>query len=105
MTTYANELPSTRDWLQAKLYKSLTENKAKKARGAIRINTVLNATIRVVLHLAGFGLLTMAGFTLNMLAGLIVAGVSCFVMSTLMTRTTAAESTEVNRAPDLRTGR
>lgn len=40
--------------------------------------------IRVVLHLAGFGLLTMAGFSLSMIAGYITAGLSCFVFSTLM---------------------
>lgn len=105
MTTYANELPAWRDVLAMKLHRSLTKKQAKASKASTRGMAVLNATIRVVLHLAGFGLLTMAGFTLNMLAGLIVAGVSCFVMSTLMTRTTATESTEVNRAPDLRTGR
>jgi hypothetical protein len=107
MTTYANELPTTRDFLAAKLHSLLINrraNRVSKPMNTSRVTVVLNATIRVVLHLAGFGLLTMAGFTFSMLAGLITAGLSCFVLSTLMTRNTTGES-EVNRAPDLRTGR
>lgn len=68
------------------------------------VNAVLVATVRLLLHVAGFGLLTLAGFQWNIIAGLVVAGLSCFVMSTLMTRN-ADNATEVRTAPDLRTGR
>lgn len=78
--------------------------KSREANASIRINAVLNGIVRVVLHLAGFSLLTMAGFQWNIIAGLIVAGISCFALSTLMTRNANGE-TEVGRAPDLRTGR
>lgn len=107
MTTYTSELPTMRDILAAKLHSFLISKRTKavsNANGTTRVTTVLNAIIRVVLHLAGFSLLTMAGFTFSMLAGLITAGLSCFVLSTLMTRNTTGES-EVSRAPDLRTGR
>lgn len=50
---------------------------------AIQAGTFLGL-LRVVLHLAGFGLLTMAGFSLSMIAGYVTAGLSCFVFSTLM---------------------
>jgi hypothetical protein len=53
--------------------------------------TWIQTTVRLVLHLAGFSLLTMAGFQWNMLAGLIVAGISCFVLSTLLTTANPTE--------------
>lgn len=97
--------PTFRGVLALKVANLAIKRGRKKA--TTRITAVLNATVRVVLHLAGFGLLTMAGFQLNIIAGYAVAGLSCFVMSTLMTQGSAAEddSTEVRRAPDLRTGR
>lgn len=105
MTTYVNELPSTREWLAAKLHSSLTKRRAtKQGNGAIRINAVLSGIMRVVLHLAGFGLLTMAGFQFNIIAGLTVAAVSCFALSALMTGGTT-DGGRVPQAPDLRTGR
>lgn len=50
------------------------------------------AILRVVLHLAGFVLLTVAGFEWNMIAGLVIAGASCFVLSTLFTATVPERS-------------
>lgn len=78
--------------------------RAKEGNTSIRVNAVVNTIVRVMLHLAGFSLLTMAGFQWNIIAGLIVAGVSCFALSTLMTRN-ANDEMEARRAPDLRTGR
>lgn len=69
-----------------------------------RITAIVNATVRVVLHIAGFSLLTIAAWHWNMIAGLAVAGISCFVFSALMTGSNSADETEVRRAPDLRTG-
>jgi hypothetical protein len=62
--------------------------------------------MRIVLHLAGFSLLTIAAWHWNIIAGLAVAGISCFVMSALTTTDNGGGgSDEVRRAPDLRTGR
>ena len=59
-------------------------NHVKARRESISSNIFL-PLIRVVLHLAGFGLLTIAGFEWSMIAGWCVAGISCFVLSTLLT--------------------
>lgn len=103
MTTYVNDLPTMRDFFAAKVHSHLIKKGSERKR-VTRGTAVLNGIVRVVLHLAGFGLLTMAGFQFNIIAGLTVAAVSCFALSTLMTRNGNGE-TEVNRAPDLRTGR
>lgn len=105
MTTYASELPTTRDFLAAKVHSLLLSKRTKRL--STPVTAVLNATVRVMLHLAGFGLLTLAAFQWNIIAGLAVAGISCFVMSTLMTTGTAATGNEMEgrRAQDLRTGR
>lgn len=105
MTTM--EIPTVRSVLAMKLANSFARSATKrerKARSTNRVNAVLNATVRVVLHLAGFSALTFAGFTFSMAAGLIVGGISCFALSTLLTRN-ANDETEGNRAPDMRTGR
>lgn len=107
MTTYPTEqLPTMRDFLAAKVH-SLLMRKRSKAKEATRVTAVLGATVRVILHLAGFALLTLAAFQWNIIAGLAIAGISCFVMSTLMTTDTAANGSEMEgrRAQDLRTGR
>lgn len=105
MTTYPTELPRTRDFLAAKLHSVLISKRTRRV--STPVTAVLNAIVRVVLHLAGFSLLTLAAFQWNIIAGLATAGISCFVFSTLMTRDTAATGDEVEgrRAQDLRTGR
>lgn len=60
------------------------------------------ALIRLALHLAGFALLTIMGFEINTIAGYAAAGISCFLMSTLLT---SGGEEKPNRAPDMRTGR
>jgi hypothetical protein len=66
---------------------------AKETR--VRVSNAMQVTIRLALHLAGFTCLTVAGFGFNFLAGMIVAGASCFVLSTLLTT-----STKTNENPD-----
>lgn len=101
--------PTLRSVMAMKLANTLARSHNKRANKALpmtRVTAVLNGIIRVMLHVAGFGLLTMAGFQWNIITGLIVAGVSCFALSTLMTRGNADDTNvEVSRAPDLRTGR
>lgn len=64
----------------------LTANAKKRARKKemVRANSLLSS-LRIVLHLAGFALLTIGAFELNIIAGYAVAGISCFVLSTLTT--------------------
>lgn len=105
MTTL-DTMPSFRDYALMRV-SLLAQKRAKKARVAsTHVNIVLSAIIRVMLHVAGFGLLTLAGFQWNIIAGLVVAGLSCFAMSTLLTAgNQSTNAAEVGRAPDLRTGR
>lgn len=91
------------------LLMKLAARRARKAeRFSYRVPAFIQASIRLMLHLAGFGCLTYAGFTWNITAGLIIAGVSFFVLSWLSNGTTSETdqpTMEVRRAPDLRTGR
>jgi hypothetical protein len=101
--TYVSELPPVRDFLAAKLHSMLISKRANKA--STRSSTVLNALIRIGLHIAGFSLLTLAAWQWNMIAGLAAAGISCFAMSALTTGSDNGGGDDVRRAPDLRTGR
>lgn len=94
--------------LAMKLARLATKQRTKAASNSngSRIAVALNLIVRVILHLAGFGLLTIAGFEFNIITGLIVAALSCFVMSTLLANgATTEKQPEVRHAPDLRTGR
>ncbi|HTS05684.1 MAG TPA: hypothetical protein VMP68_08880 [Candidatus Eisenbacteria bacterium] len=97
MTTYET-MPPLSSYLAARVARSLARRKERTTNSDT--NTVL-VLVRVLLHVAGFALLTWSGFQWSMIAGGIVAGVSCFVMSTLFTSNSEPEK----RAPDLRTGR
>jgi hypothetical protein len=62
--------------------------RASKRRDAAmtRVSTVaMLSLVRLVLHVAGFSSLTYAAFTWDKIAGFIVAGICCFVFSTLFT--------------------
>lgn len=48
-----------------------------------RRGNILGKLSKLLLTLGGFACLTMAGFTFSMIAGLIVAGVSCFLLAWL----------------------
>lgn len=63
--------------------------KAKNRESSYRVSAFFNSLVRLVLHIAGFGLLTFAGFQWDIIAGLIIAGVSCFIFSTLFTSTSS----------------
>lgn len=80
MTT--DTLPSLRGYLGMRM---VTAAKKKRRESALPIASAWQAIVRVVLHLAGFALLTIAAFEFNIIAGYAVAGISCFVCSTLMT--------------------
>lgn len=50
--------------------------------------SIFTRLTRVLFHVSGFSLLTIAGFRYSMIIGFIVAGISCFVMSALMAPST-----------------
>jgi hypothetical protein len=54
---------------------------------------------KLVMHLAGFGCLTLAGFSWNMTAGLITAGMSFFVLSWLVTGNSSTSDQHDSQAP------
>lgn len=91
MTTFDSN-PSTTQFLFWKLGKALSKRQAKQANN--RARTLFQTTIRLVLHLAGLGFLTFAGFTASITVGLIVAGISCFILSWLNTTANRPKSTE-----------
>jgi hypothetical protein len=88
MTTV--EMPTIRQYLAFKALTAMqratrTKRVPEGERPARPALAMAQAFLRLVLHLAGFAALTSAGFYWNMIAGLVVAGLSCFVLSTLTT--------------------
>jgi len=106
MVMTADTLPSFSQLTMMRLAQFAHDKATQKGkpREAIHVNAVLHGIVRVMLHLAGFGLLTLAGFQWNIIAGLIVAGVSCFALSTLMASGGGDNATGMSRAPDMRRG-
>jgi hypothetical protein len=78
------------------LVMKLAARRTRVAREAMA-RTWIGATVRIMWHLAGFSSLTIAGFMWDMIAGFVVLGISCFVMSTLTTTNTSVD--EGNRRP------
>lgn len=76
--------PTFLQFLAWKLGKAM-DRKADKAKN--RSVTVMQATIRLMLHIVGFSCLTLAAFLWSIIAGLVVAGISCFVFSWLLSTT------------------
>lgn len=70
-----------------------------KENQAARAHTWFQSVIRLVMHLAGFGCLTYAGFIWHPAAGFVVAGLSCFMLSWLTTGT-ASPKPQNNAQPD-----
>lgn len=66
--------------------------KASRRKERTHARTWVVTAVRVLLHIGGFGCLTLAGFLWSMQAGLITAGVSLFALSWLTTSGTANES-------------
>lgn len=82
MTTMDN-YPSVMEYIIGKV---ATRRERKHASLAIT-RTWFQSIVRLMLHVAGFGCLTVAGFSWNMMAGLIIAAVSFFVFSWLIAPT------------------
>jgi hypothetical protein len=85
--------PTWRDLIAVKL-----ANRSRTRRDAVATNarTWVQELVKLLMHVGGFACLTIAGFSFSFRAGMIVAGVSCFVFSwltqsnTSMTETTTA---------------
>lgn len=78
-------VPSFSTFVAMKLANRVTAARRKEASHAMnRARTWVQSLVRLMAHLAGFSLLTWAGFTWNMTAGLIVAGASCFIFAWLL---------------------
>jgi len=76
-----DEAPSVTSYLAMRLIARLTSRSERKAR--TRPRTWVQATVKLVLQLAGFSCLTISAWSLNNAAGIAVAGVSCFVLAWL----------------------
>jgi hypothetical protein len=87
MTTISeNASPTFVQFLMLKL----TTREAQ--RSTARAHThVLVMALRIVLHIAGFACLTYAAYMANVIAGVAVAGLSCFVLARLFTVSSATE--------------
>jgi hypothetical protein len=72
--------PSFIQFVAWKIGKAL-DTKANKVK---REYSILQIIVKLMLHIVGFSCLTFAGFTWSITAGLVVAGISCFVLSVLM---------------------
>jgi hypothetical protein len=84
MTVYEG-VPSIGTFIAMKLANRVSKSRRKEASQPMnRTRTWVQSIVKLMAHLAGFSLLTWAGFTWNMTAGLIVAGISCFVFAWLM---------------------
>jgi len=57
--------------------------KARMRNTRLRASTWMERTVRFVLHTAGFCCLTIGAFSLHFAAGMVIAGLSCFMMSML----------------------
>lgn len=94
MTTY-DGVPTMATFLSMKLANRISRSRSKELRQPMNsVRTWVNAFVRLVAHLAGFSLLTWAGFTWNMTAGLIVAGLSCFMFAWLMNDSAPVTTTQ-----------
>jgi len=86
--------PSTTQFLLWKLGKVISK---KQATARTRARTHFQSIIRLMLHLSGFGLLTIAGFTWNIMAGYVIAGLSCFLLAWLTND--AATKSQLSNGP------
>lgn len=81
MTTLDNN-PGVLQFLLWKATNAAAQRRDRRRTAATAL-TGIQAIIRLVLTVAGFSLLTWAGFSWNMTAGLVVAGLSCFILAWL----------------------
>lgn len=96
MTVYEG-VPSFTTFLGMKLANTIAKRK-RATEVSTRAVGIAQSIVRVLLTVAGFSCLTYAGFTWNMTAGLIVAGISAFVLAWLMN--TGAPSEDNRPSPD-----
>lgn len=87
--------PTFYQFIAWKLGKAMDRSIANRAKRASRAGTISQTILRLFLHIVGFSCLTFAGFLWNPAAGLVVAGISCFVLSALLT-TSAPDQTQQN---------
>lgn len=76
--------PSLLTFLAFKINKAIAR-RASSREASTRTRTLYQAIVRLLFHLSGFACLTVAGFAFSFIAGMVVAGICCFVMSTLLT--------------------
>jgi uncharacterized protein involved in cysteine biosynthesis len=62
----------------------IASKEGERTRRASIPRTWVQSMMKVVMTLAGFACLTIAGFTFNMIAGWIIAGASCMVLAWLI---------------------
>lgn len=92
MTTFEG-VPSLSTFVAMKLTNRISRTRRREmAASQSRARTWVQSLVKFVAQLAGFSLLTSAGFTWNMTAGLIVAGISCFAFAWLMNDQTPEDS-------------
>lgn len=91
----SDEVPSLSRFVAYKIG-VLLDRKDKQSK--YRARTRIQSIIRLLLHIAGFACLTIAGFTWDPAAGFIVAGLSCFAFS-LLTTTGESDPTMVDGSP------
>ncbi len=82
MTT--ETMPTVGQFFLMKLASKL-RNQGVAREGSTRAHAWIQTLIRLVLHVAGFGCLTYAGFIWHPAAGFVVAGLSLFLLSWLTT--------------------
>lgn len=71
----------------------------KQDKASTRTLTWVQTLVRLMFHLGGFGCLTFAGFTWTITAGYVVAGLSCFAMSRLLTGGAGPDTDNTNNRP------
>ena len=81
MTTM--DAPTVAQFVIAKLMSR--ERARKEVKASTHTRTWVQAIVRLLFHLGGFACLTFAGFTWTITAGFVVAGLSCFALSWLLT--------------------
>jgi len=87
--------PTWRDFIAVKL-----TSRSRRATTMPRVHTWYQELFKVLMHLGGFACLTVAGFSFNFPAGMIVAGMSCFVFSWLTQSNTSMNETTTATATD-----
>lgn len=78
------------------LMAKVAARKAHRSNTRTHVRTSVMA-LRIVLHIAGFACLTYAAYMASVIAGVAVAGLSCFVLARLFTATDSADGNEQMR--------